>query len=304
MSANNEGSGEIEANDRRVATAKKAVALTARNAEAARKALEVAQKEHHDAQEELKEAEKSQKAAHKKWEVVNLADDNDNAIISFSRDPKNRWKEESEWKMLVESIPMIDGGHFNYEKARREGFPMREFDSESGESEKDNEEADYPEQLIVEGCGDEINGTYKRHGAALSRWIKTGKWNGENVTFTISKEPSRRTSGYTWYIGTSRTSHYHRFYYVNVTVDDYCTVPPSHGWQVINGSKPLVEVIVESADNDESVRSEETLYRGREVIDLVDESCGRTKRAATSAAKDTTTKSRRVSNKEMKRIRR
>eukprot|EP00956_Cyclotella_meneghiniana_P016518 scaffold26080_cov43-Cyclotella_meneghiniana.AAC.7 len=87
----NEGIEVIQANNRRVATAKKATALTAKNlqaakkagdeaqkllelaqkaVEAAKKSIELATKDHDETTKELKEAENSQEAAQKKWEVV------------------------------------------------------------------------------------------------------------------------------------------------------------------------------------------------------------------------------------------
>ena len=87
----NEGTEVIHANNRRVATAKKATALTAKNlqaakkagdeaqkllelaqkaVEAAKKSIELATKDHDETTKELKEAGNSQVAAQKKWEVV------------------------------------------------------------------------------------------------------------------------------------------------------------------------------------------------------------------------------------------
>ena len=87
----NEGTEDIHANNQRVATAKKATALTAKNlqaakkagdeaqkllelaqqaVEAAKKSIELATKDHDETTKELKEAENSREAAQKKWEVV------------------------------------------------------------------------------------------------------------------------------------------------------------------------------------------------------------------------------------------
>eukprot|EP00956_Cyclotella_meneghiniana_P003386 scaffold4079_cov44-Cyclotella_meneghiniana.AAC.11 len=85
----------LEANNHRVATAKKAVALTKRNLQAAnfaleaarkaahkaikaaKKSVDVAQKEDDEANEELQDAKRSLKAAQKKWDVVDLVEEDE-----------------------------------------------------------------------------------------------------------------------------------------------------------------------------------------------------------------------------------
>eukprot|EP00956_Cyclotella_meneghiniana_P004051 scaffold4911_cov47-Cyclotella_meneghiniana.AAC.9 len=79
-----EGIEVIQANNRRVETAKKATALTAKNLQAAKVALEAAQKDHDEATKELQDAEQSQKAAQKKWEVVDLVQDDEEKPKSSS----------------------------------------------------------------------------------------------------------------------------------------------------------------------------------------------------------------------------
>ena len=64
------------------------------------------------------------------------------------------------------------------------------------------------DQIVVEECGkDEINGIYDRgetnDGAPL--YTKNGSWKGQEVTYTIFREPSSHDNeNYTWYIGKSK----------------------------------------------------------------------------------------------------
>ena len=165
-----EGSEVIQANNRRVAAAKKAAALTARNLQAAKlaleaaqktvqaaqKAVEASQKDHNEATDELKDAEQSQKAAQKKWEVVDHVEDDEEKTKSSNRGKK------------------------------RSGVPS---DSESNNAgKKFKSDSDIPKEVLVEGCGVAgVNGTYKRdtycHGSLL--YSKTGQWKGQDVRFDI-----------------------------------------------------------------------------------------------------------------------
>ena len=237
MSTNNEGSGEIEANDRRVATAKKAVALTARYVEAARKALEVAQKEHSDAQEELTEAETAQVAAQKKWEVVDLAEDDDNdedkAGDTINLVDNNAKKTESSGSTKRAATSAEDTS----KKARRVSAEPRD---EAG-----------PEEVVLEGCGvHEVNGTYKKD-ESLPHWyygnrkyVMKGQWKGKDANFVISRH------GYPkyWEISVSYTGRYSRKKYkIFFQHDDGdCNAPPADGWEIKNGSGPPPKITVKS----------------------------------------------------------
>ena len=130
----NEGIEVIQANNRRVAAAKKAAALTARNLHAAKLAVEVAQKEHDEATKELKDAEKSQKAAQEKWEVVDLVEDDEK----------------------LPNTKSIEG------RKKRAGVLSV---SQAIVSKKVRSDSEFAEEITVEGCGvAEANGIYKRNG--------------------------------------------------------------------------------------------------------------------------------------------
>ena len=192
-----EGSEVIQANNRRVSTAKKAAALTARNLqaaklalEAAQKTVEAAQKDHNEATDELKDAEQSQKAALKKWEVVDLVEDDE------------------------EKTKSSNGGK------KRSGVPS---DSEANNAgKKVKSDSDIPEEVLVEGCGVAgVNGTYKRdtycHGSLL--YSKNGQWKGQDVRFDIFSlcYPKK-----TWFISAQCG-----VLYLNASDS---SVPPSDGW--------------------------------------------------------------------------
>ena len=138
----NEGVEVLEANNHRVATAKKAAAITARNLQgaktalaAAQKAIEVAQNEDDQATEELKDAEQSLKAAQKQWEVVDLVEDDNGEELEGSNGSKKRSGASTD--MRVNASKKI----------------------------RSDSDSDVPEELLLEGCAvAEINGIYKRNG--------------------------------------------------------------------------------------------------------------------------------------------
>lgn len=226
----NEGTEVIHANNRRVATAKKATALTAKNLQAAKEAGDVAQEtldaaqkvveaaqkgleaakktieeataDHDKAAEELKDAEKSQEAAQKKWEVVDLV------------------KEDEEQ-------PKSSSG-----SKKRAGASS---DSKANASKKVR--SDIPKEVTVEGCGvSEVNGIYKRiiddDGRGAPRYFKTGQLNGKDTLFDIYKDS--RTRSPSWSIRVFRYPLIEL--YVNRKES---SVPPSDGWKVsVGGAEP------------------------------------------------------------------
>ena len=203
-----EGIEVIQANNRRVAAAKKAAALTAKNLqaakvalEAAQKAVEAAQKDHDEAAEELKDAEESQKAAQKKWEVVDLVQDDEEQAKNCS-DSKNRSDVSS--------------------------------DSAANANKKARTDSDITEEITVEGCGiAEVNGTYTRDRDLnnFPRYSKEGLWEGKIVMFEIY----RSCQDPIWYIAIihnpARGRHLFAYFYVN---RNKSSVPPSDGWEVYN----------------------------------------------------------------------
>ena len=201
-----EGIEVVQANNHRVAAAKKAVAWTAQNLQAAnvslkaaRKTVEAAQKTHIEAAKELKDAEQSQKAALKKWEVIDLFQD-DEEMPKSSDDSKKRAEVPS--------------------------------DSEANVSKKVRSDSDFAEEVTVEGCGlAEVNGTYKRDGnrCGSPRYSKKGQWKGENVWFHILY----KATGNFWHIVILRSPRSGRIagLYYN---QDGSLVPPSDGWFVYN----------------------------------------------------------------------
>eukprot|EP00956_Cyclotella_meneghiniana_P009985 scaffold13791_cov36-Cyclotella_meneghiniana.AAC.2 len=229
-----EGIEVIQANNRRVAAAKKAAAGTARNLqmakkagdlaqgaleaaqkalEAAQKTIEVATKEHDEASEELKDAERSQKAALKKWEVVDLVEE-DEEKLKNSNDISNSTKR---------------AGVFS--------------DSETNTNNKQIKSGSkIATEITVEGCGiSEINGNYKRnvYYEGTPMYWKKGQWKGQDVLFTVCVSPRFNSwvihcrlqpqgNGYYFYGNKNRTS-----------------VPPSDGWRVLGslyGVKPPLKI--------------------------------------------------------------
>eukprot|EP00956_Cyclotella_meneghiniana_P040568 scaffold199301_cov33-Cyclotella_meneghiniana.AAC.2 len=172
-----EGIEVIRANNRRVATAKKATALTAKNLQAAKKAgdkavesaqktIESATKDHDETTKELKDAEKSQEAAQKKWEVVDLVEEDEEKQNSSSGSKK------------------------------RAGASS---DSEIDSNKKIRSISDIPNEIIVSGCGlVEVNGTYKRDVNIWSHarsYSKEGQWKGKDIT-NANDSPAPPSNGW------------------------------------------------------------------------------------------------------------
>eukprot|EP00956_Cyclotella_meneghiniana_P016519 scaffold26080_cov43-Cyclotella_meneghiniana.AAC.8 len=220
----NEGIEVIQANNRRVAAAKKAAAGTERNLQAAKKAedmaqealdaaqkvveaankgleaakktvdtakktIQVATKEHAEAAEELKDAEKSQEAAQKKWEVVDLVEEDEEKPKSSSGSKK------------------------------RVGLSS----SEANATKKVRSDSNVPEEVLVEGCRlAEVNGIYKRivDYDGSPQYSKEGRYKGEDVKFQINRLNR-------WYIEVRRKNGRILTCYTN---ENDSPVPPSDGW--------------------------------------------------------------------------
>eukprot|EP00956_Cyclotella_meneghiniana_P003384 scaffold4079_cov44-Cyclotella_meneghiniana.AAC.9 len=195
----NEGVEVLEANNRRVETAKKAAALTARNLQAAKNTVEVATKEHDEATKELKDAEQSLKAAQKQWEVVDLEDDDKGEKPEGNNDSKKRSGASTD--LLANASKKV----------------------------RSDSDSDVPEELLVEGCGvAEVNGTYKRNGDfhGAPRYFKEGQWEGEDVEFVIRQGDF----DIWWYILIWIEGEDDSLYYF--PAESETSTPPSDGWMI------------------------------------------------------------------------
>eukprot|EP00956_Cyclotella_meneghiniana_P004050 scaffold4911_cov47-Cyclotella_meneghiniana.AAC.8 len=242
-----EGIEVIQANNRRVAAAKKAAALTAKHLqaakvalEAAQKAVEAAQKDHDEAAEELKDAEQSQTAAQKKWEVVDLVQDDEeqekNCSDCKKRSDVSSDSEANEDKGLIIHNDRPKRGRklvSDVVRPSQQRLSVEEGGTQAvigyNASEKAKSDSNIPEEITVEGCGlAEANGTYKRNvdfGGA-PQYFKQGQWKGEDLQVEIYRILS------CWCIAArkpERGGYVHYRFYMN-RIDS--PVPPSDGWSV------------------------------------------------------------------------
>eukprot|EP00956_Cyclotella_meneghiniana_P040569 scaffold199301_cov33-Cyclotella_meneghiniana.AAC.3 len=206
-----EGIEVIQANNRRVAAAKKAAAWAAQNLQAAKEAA-------HQATEELKDAEKAQEAALKKWEVVDLVEvDKDREKPMSSNASKKRAGESSDLKVNA--------------------------------SKKVKSDSLIPEEITVEGCGvAELNGIYKRvcNYCGAPKYLKEGRWKGEYVWFVVYFRGCRTTTTVSrhWSIGIRAKRGNYKYFYRNQNTS---FLPPSDGWVVyLDGVEPTPKITVDS----------------------------------------------------------
>jgi hypothetical protein len=172
--------GEITANERRLQSTKRAAAAAAKRDKTAQDALKVAEaafkaacKNADDARSELsvvqadqKDAEACLEAAHKKWEVVDLGeDDGESGDEQTSGDQNN--------KRGVDPVAV---------KTTAATCKKSRVDSESDS---------FPEQVVVEGAGSRaVNGVYKRSGMwnGSPGYTMEGKWNRKDVVFELNRQ--------------------------------------------------------------------------------------------------------------------
>jgi hypothetical protein len=165
MSRNGEGLGEIRANERRVATSKKAVSLAAKSREAAEAALtkaedafkiaeaalkaaqkdtDAARQEEQEAKADMEDAEKCLGEAKKKWEVIDLAEEDTSDVNESNQ-----------------------GAAPNKKARRTEGITL-------------------PDEIVVEGCGlPVVNGIYNR--CKTFKYSRNEQWDGKDVIFLLRR---------------------------------------------------------------------------------------------------------------------
>ena len=218
-----EGIEVIQANNRRVAAAKKAAALTAKNLQAAKDALEAAQRDHDEATEELKDAEESQKAAQRKWEVVDLVEDDD--------DDEEQPESSTGSKKRAEASS--DSAANASKKVRSNSTVAQEVLARS--------DINVADEITVEGCGVAgANGSYKRYcnnRYGAPQYSKEGQYKGEDVRFEIYRK-------FCWVFGyrsTDQCDLKFKWVYFNRSRS---SLPPSDGWVVFcpHGVEPTPKI--------------------------------------------------------------
>eukprot|EP00956_Cyclotella_meneghiniana_P024144 scaffold48140_cov68-Cyclotella_meneghiniana.AAC.8 len=230
-----QGSDVIEANDRSVSIAKRALASSERHLQAAKDALtaaqkivEVAQRECDQAKIDLNHAEQAQTAALKKYEVVNLMKDDAGDKKPRSGNSKKRaaaFSDDLHTKKLKcnTDLPLkivVKGNVLSEANGARAKRVQCRSNSSTG--------------VLIEGCGvAQANGLYNRDGShnEIPKYSRIGRWKGKDVRFVVY------SSFGCWYI--SIWSNGICFY----KAKNESSEPPTDGWRVSNfGVEPLPKV--------------------------------------------------------------
>lgn len=180
----NEGSGELEANDRRVKTSEKAVLVANRHLAAVKGELLEAEIRVKTLKDSLKAAKLGRKNAREAVKVA--SNDYEEALADRSDAYACAAVAREKWK-VIDLVESEDEDGESRQIKRRNG----ELDSGNGKRSKtsSNNTVGVPESVVVQGCGvDGANGTYHKsklfhYGHQL--YCKQGLWNGDEVTYAL-----------------------------------------------------------------------------------------------------------------------
>lgn len=271
------GSDELQAIDRRLATSKKVVSITSRNLMAAeeelknaeflvmtleaklnaakqkldvaREAVKTASREHEDARADIRDAKTCVEIAQKKWEVVDLANDDDNGAWSdTARSTKRKLNRDTNLDMQGSSkrnkLDVTTSAKIKMEevdapkatdvttgagaKIKTEKVDNHKATAVAKGAMVETDEVDAPQAIRLHGCGiGEVNGVYSKsslfHIAPM--YHKKCEYKGKEETFAV-----RLTSRDAWYIGVLDIQTYcvkHPMYVVTSRSDS----PPKSGWK-------------------------------------------------------------------------